>query len=898
MTPLFEQFIAESRELLEGIDTQLMALERAPDDRALMDDLFRRVHTLKGNSGLFDVPEMPELTQLLHAAEDLLDSVRSGVLVATSATVDSLLRAMDHAARQIQAMAQGRLLGDSVTLRVLTTALQQAANPDAGHAAAPEAPPAALAAATEAAPASGPAGLAAIPEALRLDLYRQRQQGAPLWWLVYTPDSDCFFKGEDPLHLVRQIPQSFWARAVTTAPWPEGTALDVYHCQLSFEVLCGSEEEELKELFRYVPDQLSYEALAASALILPQGRADGLPGLAEWLAAAEAAWARWEVVTLSEQLEAYLPSCPGDSLGAATLRWLQLVLELSPDDRASQRRLLDGLAGLAQPGLPTPASAPPSTAANTPASTSSSANASPPSPRALPSADSPLALVLEAQSLGLALMDARVPGNLQGIAATLDACCAAYGLEAPREALALALEQAQEAASATPLADWLEQQRAGLLGAAGVTQAPRVAAQSASLAPGQPLPAAPAASPAPNETRTDQAPVLPRTLRVDQERIDQLMDLIGEIVVAKNGLPYLAARAEEQYGVRELSREIKAQYAVINRITEALQDAIMQVRMLPLSFIFQRFPRLVRDLSRKLGKEVELVLEGEDTEADKNIVEALADPLIHVLRNSLDHGLETPEERRAANKPAVGRLTIRATQEADQVLIDILDDGRGIDPQMIRRKALEKGLLDEAALARLSDEEAQRLIFVAGFSTAGAISDLSGRGVGMDVVRNAVEKVNGTLTLSSTLGRGTSLRLALPLSLTVSRAMMVEANGQRFGIPLDQVAETVRIDPGVIRCFKQQRTLVLRDRLLPLVALHDLLALPQPPKVNADGQLAVLVMRFNGELLGVQVDDFHATMDIILKPLGGVLAGLPGYAGSALLGDGSVLMVLDLKELL
>jgi two-component system chemotaxis sensor kinase CheA len=397
--------------------------------------------------------------------------------------------------------------------------------------------------------------------------------------------------------------------------------------------------------------------------------------------------------------------------------------------------------------------------------------------------------------------------------------------------------------------------------------------------------------------RSEEAPGAAKTLKVDQEKIDRLMNLIGEMVVAKNGLPYLANRAEAVFGVRELSREIKTQYAVINRIAEEMQDAIMQVRMLPVSFVFQRFPRLVRDISRKLGKEVNLVLEGEDTEADKNIIEALADPLIHIVRNSLDHGLELPDVRRAAGKPAVGQLVIRASQEAGRVIIDITDDGKGINPAVIKRKAYEKGLIDEAALERMSDQEAINLVFAAGFSTVDVVSDLSGRGVGMDVVRTAVERVNGTVSLESTQGQGTRLRLSLPLSMAVTNVMIIESDHQIFGIPMDMVVETVRIPRSNIHAIKNHQTAVLRGQIVPLRSLNELLATGKEQAANDEDELATLVIRIKGEPVGIVVDDFREVVDVILKPMAGILGGLPGYTGSALLGDGSVLMVLNLKEL-
>jgi two-component system chemotaxis sensor kinase CheA len=389
----------------------------------------------------------------------------------------------------------------------------------------------------------------------------------------------------------------------------------------------------------------------------------------------------------------------------------------------------------------------------------------------------------------------------------------------------------------------------------------------------------------------------PKSLKVDQAKIDLLMNLIGELVVSKNALPYLAQRAEEQYGVRELSREIKSQYAVINRIADEMQGAIMQVRMMAVSFVFQRFPRLVRDISRKLGKEVQLVLEGEQTEADKNIVESLADPLIHIVRNSLDHGIETPEVRRACGKPETGTITIRASQESDTVVIEIIDDGKGIDPAVIKRKAYEKGLIDEATLERMSDQEAINLIFAAGLSTAEVVSDLSGRGVGMDVVRSAVNKINGSVLIESNLGKGTTIRISLPLSMAVTQVMIVESDGQLFGVPMDHVVETVRVPRTAIHWIKQSMTAILRGRVIPLKAMNQILGVSAPPRANEDDELAVLLVHSGGEILGLLVDSFKETLGLIQKPLGGVLSGLSAYSGSALLGDGSVLMILNIREI-
>ena len=401
-----------------------------------------------------------------------------------------------------------------------------------------------------------------------------------------------------------------------------------------------------------------------------------------------------------------------------------------------------------------------------------------------------------------------------------------------------------------------------------------------------------AAEPAPS---AGVAAGLPRTLRVDQDKIDALVNLVGELIVAKNALPYLAAKAEELSGVREVSRAIKDHYAVTHRIAEELQNAVMAVRMLPVSHVFQRFPRLVRDLSRRLAKEIELEIRGEETEADKNVIESLADPLIHMVRNAIDHGIETPEERLARGKPAAGTIRLEARQESDTIVITVADDGKGMDPAVIRAKAVEKGVIDAARGAQLDERESLMLIFAAGFSTRDEVSDLSGRGVGMDVVRTAVEAAGGRIDLDSVAGQGTNVRLVLPLSMAVSRIMTVDCAGQMFGVPLDLVAETVRVPAGSIHRIQDREACILRDSIVPVVRLDALLGLP--PASDRE-ELSVLVARPAGDRVGIVVGGFREGMDVIVKPLEGVLAGCAAYTGTALLGDGRVLPILDLKELI
>jgi len=303
---------------------------------------------------------------------------------------------------------------------------------------------------------------------------------------------------------------------------------------------------------------------------------------------------------------------------------------------------------------------------------------------------------------------------------------------------------------------------------------------------------------------------------------------------------------------------------------------------------------LVRDISRKLGKKINLVIEGEETQADKTVIEVMSDPMIHMVRNSLDHGLETPDVRLSAGKSEIGTIKLKAYQEGDSVFIEIQDDGRGINPNVVKQKALEKGVISSEQAQTMTDQEAIYLIFHPGFSTNDSVTDLSGRGVGMDVVRSTIERIGGTLKVHSEVGKGTNIKLSLPLSMAVSHVMEVQMADQIFGVPMDIVVETARLLPNQINRIKQREAFVWRSRLVPLIRLRHTMRLAKHSP-RSDGSESVLVVRKDGGLIGLVVDDFRSKAEVIMKPLEGPLSGIPIYAGSALLGDGSVMLVINVS---
>jgi two-component system chemotaxis sensor kinase CheA len=899
MSPLLEQFISEARELLDGTGKKLMQLEDAPDDAGLINELFRMVHTLKGNSGLFTFPEM---TRVLHAGEDLLGMVRNGQLAYSHQMADQLLNAMDFVSllcdeiesdERIDASRSVDAVRLAKNLRMLIPPSEGTDMPGSHTNSSVDA--SAGCTVPQTSQDSDLPSLVEIPEAARMKAFRQSLSGESLYWIAYAPTPECFFQGDDPFHTARQTPGLDWGRILPSGQLPPLDELDTYRCVLRFHILSRASREEISEYYRYVLEQVQMVAVQPLWFVIPQGKLHGAPVDGSFADDAIVLLNAGDLDAIRDAVKNKLEQSDAASWTASVLRWLLVLLDSIPEDRHALRKLIESLGTLTPPNW-------------------SAANATLPSADAQPSKQlseedtTALGAILSAQRQILVLDNhsAWRTGQLKSVASVFINLCKVAGDTSAPDQIQAALAEALAQEQSAPLLTWLDAHEQKLLPELSGHPGHR-AEQDDGKRAGASVPASVPEGSLIKLTgddgpkfgrRVEDAYNSPKSLKVDQVKIDRLMNLIGEMVVSKNALPYLAQRAEVQFGVRELSREIKAQYAVINRIADEMQDAIMQVRMMSVSFVFQRFPRMVRDISRKLGKDVQLVLEGEETQADKNIIESLADPLMHIVRNSLDHGVEIPEVRRAQGKPATATITMRATQETDRVVIEISDDGKGIDPAIIKRKAYEKGLIDEATLERINDREAINLIFAAGLSTAEKITDLSGRGVGMDVVRSVIEKVNGVVQVDSSVGKGTSIHISLPLSMAITQVMIIESDGQLFGVPMDHVVETVRVPRNAIHVIKQSRTVVLRGRIVPLKPLNALLGLSAEPRANADDELAVLLVQANGEVSGLLVDGFRETIGMIQKPMSGILSGLSVYSGSALMGDGSVLMVLNIKEIM
>ncbi|MFN9529589.1 MAG: chemotaxis protein CheA [Pseudomonadaceae bacterium] len=421
---------------------------------------------------------------------------------------------------------------------------------------------------------------------------------------------------------------------------------------------------------------------------------------------------------------------------------------------------------------------------------------------------------------------------------------------------------------------------------------PAVAAKAAPASPA-PAKAEPAAvrTPAAPAAAADKAPAASEaetTVRVDTARLDEIMNMVGELVLVRNRLVRLGLNSGDEAMSKAVSN--------LDVVTADLQTSVMKTRMQPIKKVFGRFPRLVRDLARNLKKEINLELVGEETDLDKNLVEALADPLVHLVRNAVDHGVETPEEREKSGKARAGRVVLSAEQEGDHILLSITDDGKGMDADVLRAKAVEKGLLDKDAADRLNEFECYNLIFAPGFSTKTEISDVSGRGVGMDVVKTKISQLNGTVNVFSQKGQGSKIIIKVPLTLAIMPTLMVMLENQAFAFPLVNVNEIFHLDLSRTNVVDGQEVVIVRDKALPLFYLKRWLV----PQAFHEGQREghVVILTVGSQRIGFVVDQLVGQEEVVIKPLGKMLQGTPGMSGATITGDGRIALILDVPSML
>ena len=380
-----------------------------------------------------------------------------------------------------------------------------------------------------------------------------------------------------------------------------------------------------------------------------------------------------------------------------------------------------------------------------------------------------------------------------------------------------------------------------------------------------------------------------QSVRVDIDKLDSLLNLVGELVINKTRL--------EQIGITHRLTELVETIEQMDRVTTDLQSVVMKVRMVPVGQVFNRFPRMVRDLSRDLEKEINLIIEGEETELDRTVIDEIGDPLVHLLRNSIDHGIELPEERRAKGKSSIGEVRLIARHEGNNVIIMVEDDGKGINAEVIKRKAVQKGLISQAEADKMDNNEAVKLVFLPGFSTAEVVTDVSGRGVGMDAVKNKIESLGGLVDVETKLDEGSKFKIRLPLTLAIIQALLIKVQEEIYAIPLGSIDSTINIGSEDIKTVQNQEVILLRGQIIPIIRLANLLNVPQQVATNSK-DLFVVIVHMGDQKAGIIVDNLIGQQEIVIKTLGKLLAGIKVIAGATILGNGQVALILDVGTLM
>lgn len=778
---ILQDFLVEAGEILELLSEQLVDLEQRPEDRDLLNAIFRGFHTVKGGAGFL---QLTALVDCCHIAENVFDILRNGKRRVTSELMDVVLQALDT----VNAMFEQVRSGQEPTPADpnLLHALSLLAEPEDENAVAAEA-------------------------AYEEPEYVVEEETSS----EVEPSGD--ISDDEFEHLLQVISDEQEAAEVAQSEVEETTA---------------SGDEITEDEFEHLLDEL-------------HGTGKGPSVVAESTPVAPAPVAEDSGDITDDEFEALLDQLHGEGKHA---------------------------------GVPQQAEEEPSAPAAAPVSESKSGNED------LITDDEFDKLMDELQGQGKGAF-----AHFQGEEAPAASAPETKPVKAPEPAKPATPPAVKPAAAAKPAA-------------APVTKPAPAPAATKPVAPVKPAaPAAPAkveapaarvpaaAPAAPAKAAADKAPAAETTVRVDTKRLDDIMNMVGELVLVRNRLVRIGMKNDDE----ELAKAV----ASLDVVTGDLQTSVMKTRMQPIKKVFGRFPRVVRDLARTLKKEVNLELIGEETDLDKNLVEALADPLVHLVRNAVDHGVESPDVREQAGKPRGGTVILSAQQEGDHILLSIDDDGAGMDPEKLRQKAVEKGVLDADAAERLSDTECFHLIFAPGFSTKTEISDVSGRGVGMDVVKTKITQLNGSLSVKSIKGKGSRIEIKVPLTLAIMPTLMIMLDNQAFALPLVNVNEIFNLDLTKTNVVDGQEVVVVREKPLPLFYLHRwLVDTPRDEKRAKTGH--VVIVNVGTQRVGFVVDQLVGQEEVVIKPLGKMLHGTPGISGATITGDGRIALILDLPSLL
>lgn len=884
MNPLLESFLQEARENLAFIDQHIEDLSSG--DAELVNAVFRAAHTLKGGSGIVGFTAVKDIT---HHAEDLLDMVRNGDIEASPTVIESLYNAFDEVVNLIEAAEESEDIveADEETVKEIVQMLCDQ-----------------MGKSTEKEAWKLPLNLLKDPAVivnLPLGFLRNTQMSLPLhatritqeslnekrlYAVLFDVDESCMLYGNDPAYALSllgdKVKYVYSCMNEDSAKSILSGLDDEEGLILRMQLIAFVEAEyaQIEEaLFNFI-DELLFLPLDITTLLgVSRGEVHPLDVMKELSINAKKELSSKE--NLRQVIEDSL-----DHIGEETLQYAQLkrFLDLlgSTDELEALAPFFDLLhLGRVYTGE------------------DEVQEEKAVQPEALPAKKAEInenllggaRMIIEQQLLQLndsddaALLE-RVKAIVEKTAKLFSVTMGEINSKAELADFAVSLIAKK---SETPLeskaAQTAEKTEEASEKAAEPVRETAAEAEKKSEIPEAEI--VPEKAAAPEKTETKRG-VVGKTVKIEQESVDSLMNVIGELLVAKNSLPYLADSVHKMTA-EETKRAIMGKYTFINRLSEQLQDLIMSMRMLPISYVFDRYPKLVRDISKQLNKKVNLTMEGGETKLDKNIIEMMADPMIHIMRNSLDHGIELPEVRQSQGKSPEGNVKLKAYSQSDKIIIEIKDDGAGINIERVIQKVVDKGLMTMEQIDAMDENAQAELVLLAGLSTADEITEFSGRGVGMDVVRKSIEGFGGSISISTKKGAGTTITLAIPVSLAVTTLLHVEMNSVHYGFPMDSVQETVKIEKREIQALHNEPFIYLRGEVIPLLFINSMLNLEE----IKNKQLSIIVLNIKGNALAVVVNQLLGQLDVVQKPLSGMIEGHPVFSGTALLGNGQIIMMID-----
>jgi len=877
MNPLLEQFLQEARENLKFIEQNLEDLGNGDDE--LLNSIFRAAHTLKGGSGIVGFEAVKNIT---HKAEDLLDSLRSKKLEYKSSMLDALYDAFDEVLNLIEAAEESSDVvdADEETEKRIVDYLSKQMGEDSAVEQEWSAP-IRLCENLEDILKFKTLNLNSIDGKIPFEktvLNESNFSEERLYLLFFDLDSDCMMFGNDPIYALSLLDEKVLSISSTFSKDSGKDILTNFedeeglNLHLQLVALVNASYEEIEEALYNFLDDMIFHPFDISSYISFEACDFDIEFIKDLSKKAKELLKNGDLDNLKDVLTDSISLMNSDSKQALILNRVINILDyIYENDLPKLIEFFNNLAGIddSKDEIKEVAK---TTTEQTAENQATDENTQ--SSETKPEENLEFSDLDKDVAMGLLLQQReQLQANsdnetLQRVKAISEKCFIALGVAFDSynssDELLSKLSEVLDSKDSTTKTEPAQTEKENTK----VTKETPVKAKVVKP-----------------EVKKD---IIGKVVKINQESIDNLMSVVGELLVAKNSLPYLA---DNVFGLEpeSIKRAILEKYSFIDRLTNQLQDLIMSMRMLPISYVFDRYPKLVREISKKLNKKVKLSQEGGDTKLDKNMIEMLADPLIHIVRNSLDHGVEEPQVRKESGKSETGLILMKAYPQSDKVIIEIHDDGKGIDSQRVINKVLEKNLMDIDRIEQLTEDEKLNLIFLPGLSTVDEISEFSGRGVGMDVVKKSIESFGGDVYLKSQPGRGTQLVMSIPVSLAVSTLLHVSMDGLHYGFPMDSVNETVKIDVNEITYLNNEPFVYIRGQVIPLIMIKDMLQ----TKDITNEPLSIVVLDVKDNTIAIVVNELLGQLDVVQKPLEGMLSTHPLLSGTALLGNGQIIMIFD-----